>query len=93
LLNRKEVEERKYQISLQNFSPNPIRLLLYDQIPISRNADIQVNLGNFSDKPASVDKDTGKLTWEIELSPKVKKVIEFGYSVEWPKGKEISGVF
>jgi uncharacterized protein (TIGR02231 family) len=93
LLNRKEVEERKYQISLQNFRPNPIRLLLYDQIPISRNADIQVNQGNFSDKPGSVDKDTGKLTWEIELSPKVKKVIEFGYSVEWPKGKEINGVF
>jgi len=25
------------------------------------------------------------------LSPKVKKVIEFGYSVEWPKGKKVSG--
>jgi uncharacterized protein (TIGR02231 family) len=91
LLNRKEVEERKYQISLQNFRPGPIRVLVYDELPVSKNADIAVNQGVFSDKPTAVDKDTGKLTWEIEIPPKVKKVIEFGYSVEWPKGKEIAG--
>jgi uncharacterized protein (TIGR02231 family) len=91
LLNRKEVEERRYQISLQNFRPGAIRVLVYDQIPVSKNADIAVNQGAFSDKPAAMDKDTGKLTWEIEIPPKVKKVVEFSYSVEWPKGKEISG--
>ncbi len=92
LLNRKEVEERKYQISLQNFRPGAIRVLVYDQIPVSRNADITVSQSAFSDKPTAVDKDTGKLTWEIEIPPKVKKVIEFSYSVEWPKGKIISGL-
>jgi len=92
LLNRKELEERKYQISIQNFRPGAIHVLLYDQIPVSRNADITVNQGTFSDKPTAVDKDTGKLTWEIDVQPKVKKVIEFSYSVEWPKGKEISGL-
>jgi uncharacterized protein (TIGR02231 family) len=92
LLNRKEVEEQRYQISLQNSRPGAIRLLIYDQIPVSKNADIAVNQGVFSDKPTAVDKDTGKLTWEMEIPPKVKKVIEFSYSVEWPKGKEISGL-
>jgi uncharacterized protein (TIGR02231 family) len=92
LLNRKEVEERKYQISLQNFRPGAIRVLVYDQIPVSKNADIAVNQGAFSDNPTAVDKDTGKLTWEIEIPTKVKKVIEFSYSVEWPKGKTISGL-
>jgi hypothetical protein len=66
-------------------------VVVYDQIPVSKNSDITVNQGDFSDKPTAVDKDTGKLTWEIELPPKLKKAIEFGYSVEWPKGKEISG--
>jgi uncharacterized protein (TIGR02231 family) len=92
LLNRKEVEERKYRITLQNFRPGPIHMLVYDQIPVSKNADIVVNQGAFSENPAAVDKDSGKLSWEIELPPKVKKVIEFGYSVEWPKGRKISGV-
>jgi uncharacterized protein (TIGR02231 family) len=91
MLNRREVEDRRYQISLQNFRSSPIRLLVYDQLPVSKNADIVVNQGAFSDKPATVDKDSGKLSWEIELQPKVKKVIEFNYSVEWPKGREIVG--
>ena len=91
MLNRREVEDRRYQISLQNFRSSPIRLLVYDQLPVSKNADIVVNQGAFSDKPATVDKDSGKLSWDMELQPKVKKVIEFSYSVEWPKGREIVG--
>jgi uncharacterized protein (TIGR02231 family) len=91
LLNRKEVEERKYQITVQNFRPGPIRILVYDQIPVSKNTEIVVNQGAFSDNPAAIDKDTGKLSWEIVLPPKAKKLIEFGYSVEWPKGKKVSG--
>ena len=91
MLNRREIEDRRYQISLQNFRSGPIKLSVYDQLPVSRNADIVVNQGSFSDKPATIDKDSGKLTWDFELPSKVKKVIEFNYSVEWPKGKEIVG--
>jgi uncharacterized protein (TIGR02231 family) len=91
LLNRREVEDRRYQISLQNFRSSPIKLAVYDQLPVSKNADIAVNQGAFSDKPTTIDKDTGKLSWDIQLQPKVKKVIEFNYSIEWPKGKEIVG--
>jgi len=93
ILNRREVEDRKYQISMQNFRSNPVKLLIYDQLPVSRNADIVVNQGAFSDKPAAFDKDSGKLSWNIELQPKVKKVIEFNYSVDWPKGREVMGGF
>jgi uncharacterized protein (TIGR02231 family) len=91
LLNRREVEDRRYQISLQNFRSSPIKLAVNDQLPVSKNADIAVNQGAFSNKPTAIDKDTGKLSWDIELQPKVKKVIEFNYSIEWPKGKEIVG--
>ena len=93
ILNKRAVEDRTYQISMQNFRANPIKLLVYDQLPVSKTADIVVNQGPFSDKPATSDKDSGKLSWNIELGPKAKKVIEFSYSVEWPKGKEIAGDF
>ena len=91
ILNKRTVEDRTYQISMQNFRGNPIKLLMYDQLPVSKTADIVVNQGPFSDKPATSDKDSGKLSWNIKLGPKAKKVIEFSYSVEWPKGKEIAG--
>lgn len=89
LLNRRTVVDRKYQTSLQNFRSNPIKILIYDQLPVSRNAEIAVSQGVFSDQPAAFDKDSGKLSWNIVLPPKVKKVIEYSYSIEWPKGKEI----
>jgi uncharacterized protein (TIGR02231 family) len=89
LLNRRTVVDRKYQTSLQNFRSNPIKILIYDQLPVSRNADIVVSQGVFSDQPAAFEKDSGKLSWNIVLPPKVKKVIEYSYSIEWPKGKEI----
>ena len=91
MLNRKEVEDRRYQITLQNFRSGPVMILVNDQLPVSRNAEIVVNQGAFSEKPAAIDKDSGKVSWEIELQPKVKRVIEFNYSIEWPKGKEIEG--
>jgi hypothetical protein len=47
--------------------------------------------GLFSDEPDSSDKDSDMLSWNTELGPKAKKVIEFSYSVEWPKCKEIGG--
>ena len=91
MLNRRELEERRYQITLQNFRTGPVRILVNDQLPVSKNAEIVVNQGAFSEKPTAIDKDSGKVSWEIELQPKVKRVIEFNYSVEWPKGKEIEG--
>jgi uncharacterized protein (TIGR02231 family) len=89
ILNKRTIEDRTYQISIQNFRANPIRLLMYDQLPVSKTADIIVNQGKFSDNPATIDKNSGKLSWNIELGPKTKKIIEFSYSVEWPKDKEI----
>jgi uncharacterized protein (TIGR02231 family) len=90
ILNKRTVEDRTYQISLRNFRSNSIKLLIYDQIPISKTADIVVNQGKFSDNPATVDKDSGKLTWNTQLAPNAKKVLEFSYSMDWPKGKEIA---
>jgi hypothetical protein len=48
-----------------------------------------VTAGQYSIKPISVDKDSGKITWELDLSPNEKKTIEFDYTVEWPAGKMI----
>jgi uncharacterized protein (TIGR02231 family) len=91
MINRKTLAERRYQITLQNFRTIPINVAVSDQLPVSANVEIVVTQTNFSVQPASIDKTTGKIIWNIDLNPKDKKVIEFGYSLEWPKGKEIEG--
>jgi uncharacterized protein (TIGR02231 family) len=89
ILSHRKQNQRKYQIAIQDFRKNPIKLTVYDQIPISQDNDITVTPGQYSLKPTGVDKDTGKITWDLDLAPSEKKTIEFDYTVEWPAGKTI----
>jgi uncharacterized protein (TIGR02231 family) len=89
ILSHRKQNQRKYQIVLQNFRKNPIKLTVYDQIPVSQDNDISVTPGQYSIKPTGVDKDSGKITWDLDLGPSDKKTIEFEYTVEWPTGKTI----
>lgn len=89
ILSHRKQNQRKYQITMQNFRKNPIKLTVYDQVPVSQDNDISVTQGQYSIKPAAVDKDSGKITWDLDLIPGEKKTIEFDYTVEWPAGKTI----
>jgi len=89
ILSHRKQNQRKYQIAIQNFRKKPIKLTVYDQIPISQDNDITVTPGQYSIKPTGVDKDSGKITWDLDLAPSEKKTIEFDYTVEWPAGKTI----
>jgi uncharacterized protein (TIGR02231 family) len=89
VLSRRKQNQRKYQITIQNFRKNPVNLTVYDQIPVSQENEISVAPGQYSVKPASTEKDTGKIAWNIELNATEKKTIEFDYTVEWPAGKII----
>jgi len=89
ILSHRKQNQRKYRIVIQNFRRNPIKITMYDQIPISQDNDINVIPGEYSVKPTSVERETGKITWDIDLAANEKKTIEFGYVVEWPAGKVI----
>jgi len=89
ILSHRKQNQRKYQIAIENFRKNPIKLTVYDQIPVSQDNDITVTPGQYSLKPTGVDKDSGKITWALDLAASEKKTIEFDYTIEWPAGKTI----
>jgi uncharacterized protein (TIGR02231 family) len=89
ILSHRKQNQRKYQIVAQNFRKNPIKLTVYDQIPVSQDNEITVTPGQYSIKPIAVDKESGKITWNLDLAPSEKKTVEFDYTVEWPAGKTI----
>jgi uncharacterized protein (TIGR02231 family) len=89
ILSHRKQNQRKYQILIQNFRKNPIKLTVYDQIPVSQDNEITVTPGQYSIKPAGIDKESGKISWNLDLAPSEKKTIEFDYTVEWPAGKTI----
>jgi uncharacterized protein (TIGR02231 family) len=89
LINRRQARERKVEVTMENYHPGPCRVIFYDLLPVSQNADITVNDVTFSERPSAQEPETGKLTWEFDVSNREKKVITFSYTVQWPQGKEL----
>jgi uncharacterized protein (TIGR02231 family) len=75
-------------IALRNTRPEPVTIRVEDQVPVSRNSRIEVNL--LEAGGASFDKTTGKLTWEVTLKPNEWRRLEFTYEIKYPKGMMIN---
>ena len=76
-------ETRAWQIVVRNNKSAKIRIEIEDQYPVSNRKSYVVELLETSN--AKVNPKTGKLTWELELNPNEKKLINFQYSVKYPK--------
>lgn len=77
-----------YKTTVRNNKTETVNLLLKDQYPLSTNKDIEVELADAGN--ATVDKDTGTLTWQLVLAPGEIKTIVFSYSVKYPKDRTIN---
>ena len=83
-------ETSGYLITIRNTKDQPIDLTVEDQIPVSNNKEIEVELEESSG--GSFDKTTGKITWQLKLNPAETKRIPLRFSVKYPKNKPISGI-
>lgn len=76
-----------FEIAIKNNKSVPVAIDIIDQVPVSRQKDIEVNL---EDKGgASYTPDFGKLQWKLEVPAGKNQKIRFSYSVEYPKDKRI----
>lgn len=82
--NKKE-ELRAWKIEVKNNKRFPINLILYDQIPVSTNSEIEVYVDNTSG--GTIDKETGIVKWNVRLEPYETKNFELKYRVKYPKDK------
>lgn len=80
-------ETSGWRISVKNNKNEPITLELIDQIPVSTNEDIQVSVREKSG--AAVAKETGKVTWILNIDPGQTIQKELRYEVEYPSDKKI----
>lgn len=72
-----------YEIAIRNNRNVPVKINVYDQIPVSKNADITVTVDEIS--MGKKDNETGEVKWEITLQPNEIKSLEIGYTVKYPK--------
>lgn len=88
LLSKNVVKTYTFQIVVKNTSRASVNLTVDDQIPITQNEEITIKLEDAGG--AVLNKDTGMLTWEIEMKPGEEKILEFSYSIEHDKDKPVS---
>ncbi|MBT5471326.1 MAG: mucoidy inhibitor MuiA family protein [Nitrospina sp.] len=80
-----------FEIKLENFKKQAVKLTLKDQLPLPYHEDIKVKINQIKPKADDTDKQNF-LTWNLELSPGEKKTITLDFQVEYPKGKVLTGL-
>ena len=81
---RKKAKNYKWT-SIRNNKPEKVRLLVFDQVPVSNDEAITVDIEELSN--GKMNTDTGEVVWEIELEPKETIEKTIGYKVKYPKKK------
>ena len=87
-LNKKETYT--WEISVRNKKKQNIEIDIDDQIPVSQNKEVEVEL--IESSSAKYDIVTGKLSWLVKLGTGENKKMKFGYSVKYPKDKLVSNL-
>jgi uncharacterized protein (TIGR02231 family) len=80
-------ETYTYEIALKNNKSIPVRIEILDQVPVSKQKDIMVELEDRGG--AEYNAEFGKLKWELEIPANQSKRVRFTYSVKYPKDKAV----
>lgn len=74
---------RTFEIEIRNKRKQAIELLVEDQIPISQNEQLEINLIDSGN--AQFTKEDGKLSWKLKLEPAQQNKLKYSYSAKYPK--------
>jgi len=87
-INKKETFG--YDIIVKNKKTIPIEIEILDQIPVSQNKQIKIEL---EEKGNAVYKSKiGKLLWKMNIEPQQTIKEQFVYSVKYPKKETVIGI-
>jgi uncharacterized protein (TIGR02231 family) len=76
-----------FNIVVKNNKNIPIKISVEEQLPISKNEDIEVKAIDISG--GVYNKENGKVKWEVNVEPTKSVAKKFVYSVRYPKDKVI----
>jgi uncharacterized protein (TIGR02231 family) len=85
LLGQEHVISRAYEIIVRNGSDRPARIEVREQLPVSKNAAIAVQLRAAGTTSGyTIDAEQGHVQWIVDLPPGGQKRIDFAYTVKLP---------
>ena len=93
LFSKTEKQSFVYQTTVENYSPKPITIKVIEQVPVSQQGEIKVTVTKVEPKFLEQDADKGTYTWKPTLDPNGKFIINFEFTVEYPTGRDVQGLF
>jgi uncharacterized protein (TIGR02231 family) len=87
----KIVKTVSYKIQFKNHKSSTIKLIVQDQVPVSRNKEIEVSLDNLS--KGKVDEVTGLVEWKFKMKPQASEEIDIKFTVKYDKTQNITLAF
>ncbi len=84
--NRRE-EVRNWRTTVRNNKGQAVNMVILDQVPVSTNSEIDVNILNRSG--AEHNPETGDIRWEFLLGPQETRDFELRYSVRFPRNRNL----
>ena len=88
LLKNQRKQVRTSRIKLINNSKETVKVLLKDQIPVSTDKAVTVDVIKLSE--GVLNEEKGEVSWELMAEPKNAIELELSYSLAWPKDKRLS---
>lgn len=88
--NRDLSVEYTYKLTIESFKDKKEQIKVFEQIPVSRNKEIEVKIieqSNFNDPD-----ERGILKMEFEINPLEKKEFLYSYSVRYPHESNVIGL-
>ena len=79
-----------YTTIVRNDKKEAVKLTVTDQYPVSSAKEIQVSVGDKITPPTTENKQSGILTYELNLAPGETRTIELSYTVKYPKDWRIN---
>ena len=86
-LSSNKKETKNWLIEIKNRKTQPVNLLVEDQVPVSQNSAIEVDVQELSG--GKLDKETGKVSWSFNLKEREEKRLQLKYQVRYPKNQSV----
>lgn len=83
VISGKRELEREWEISVDNRKRQPIRIVIDDQLPLSNDEDVEVKAEALGG--GKLDKETGRVEWDLIVKPGQRENLRFKYSVQAPR--------
>ena len=77
-----------WRLTVKNMRREAVSITLYDQTPVSRNTGIEVSVDELSG--GIRDKDTGIVTWPLQLQGGEQRELLLRYKVKYPKNRRLN---